>query len=230
VARSKKLYYDVVLAGAGASTATISPTLTADRDGGILDAVPALDGNAEANAKQSQELSVFFHQYENAPDAAFALVGINDLPGGNAYQFPFDEPPEGSEYRIGSLQVNSSWGPGIELVFSRDVDPASLTTLQTEQEPDATNPPVPAGPESMFIYYDFVAVAAVPLVVAVVGNTITITRADASQWGTGPDPFNPIPGTGGIIGIHLTAALTDTDGNALINPGNVFWSEYITDD
>lgn len=228
MARGRKLYYDVLLAGTGRTSVTVSPTLQADRDGNLLDALPPPDGNASAGDRQRRELSVFFHLYDSDA-SAFLLVAVNDQDG-NPYDNPFDPPPDDAAYAIGGLQTNSSRGPGLQLVFNRDVDPTSVTTSQIEQEPDPSFPPTPAGPESMFLYYDDVAGAAVPFVVAVVGNMITITRADDSQWGTGPDPFNPIPGTGGVIGIHLTAGILASDGTPLENPGNIFWASFIVDD
>lgn len=224
--RGRKLYYDVLLTGLGPTEVTISPTLTADRHGATLDALPALDGNAANEKRQRQELSVFFN-YRTSGDAGFRLLTVTN---GATYPLPYDPPPAPSEYRWGGQQVNVTRGPTITLGFSADVDPATVSVTEEENDVDPSSPPARTGPSTVFLYYDSVPPGAVPLVVAVVGSTITITRADNSDWGTGPDPFNPVPGSGGLIAIHLTAGITDVDGNPLANSGDVLWASHFSDD
>lgn len=62
MARARKLYFDVELTEASPS-AVVSPTLTPDRDGGLLDAPPALDGNSAPDERQRRELTVWFQPY-----------------------------------------------------------------------------------------------------------------------------------------------------------------------
>lgn len=64
--RGRKLYYDVALT-AGAPSAQVSPTLTPDRNGAVLDTLPALDGNAGAGERDRQELTAVFMPYHWTP-------------------------------------------------------------------------------------------------------------------------------------------------------------------
>jgi len=58
MARAKKVYYDIALAGATA--AQIVALTVADRFGNILDALTALTAGASAEDKQNAALSAFF--------------------------------------------------------------------------------------------------------------------------------------------------------------------------
>jgi hypothetical protein len=66
--RGRKLYYDVVLTE-GAPSAVVAPTLTPDRNGNLLDRLPALTGNATASQKAQQELTAIFVPYSQEADA-----------------------------------------------------------------------------------------------------------------------------------------------------------------
>jgi len=213
--RAKKLYYDVALSGAAPST-VVFPTISPDMNGGLLDALPALDGNASANAKQCQELTAFFNLYNKAAESPVGeeLTFIDGAPTGDDIGTP--------GYLFRYEIVNSSFAGPLVLNFTSEIDPDTVTVAYSQ----STNPPPfpPVGPETFFLRFGGAA-SLPPITVTVVGSTIEITNNTVDdRWGTA------LTGADCELWIILTAGILNMDGNALTNPGRAVYWHFLIDE
>lgn len=209
--RRRKLYYDVVLAQS-VSSSIIAPTLTEDRDGGLLEALPALDGNSSPAERQRQELSVFFQAYGTGLDLAFLLTAITPSNGSQVGE---------AGYLFRRTIANSAYSGPLVLQFTQPVDPDTLSVAYTNSS--NTPPFPPAGPETMHVQFTGNPQAP-PLSFAAVGSTIEITNSDGDDWGTN------LTGADCEVWVILTSGLRSLTGEPLANPGrSVYWNFLIDD-
>lgn len=128
MARGRKLYYNVVLTE-GAPSAVFSPTLAADRNGNLLDALPALTGNATDEQKARQEVTAIFVPYhQTAAGAGGDFLFVDAISGDEGAERFF---PNGTGFQ----------GPIVLQFSGGDVNPATAilgTTVVIDQDNPGT--------------------------------------------------------------------------------------------